>query len=157
WRLGFVPTEGNLEGKSITELELRHARSLGRPCLIFLLEEGVSWPPQYYDDGSKPRPIDRLREVLKLELTVNFFTEPSDLAVNVLAAVGRLRSEALSPAAGPELPESKPTHVVPPPPELYAVPPYTLTNTFVGRRAELAELNAWAASPDPVLVVEAIG
>src|SRR5207244_1602444 len=46
---------------------------------------------------------------------------------------------------------------LPRPPELYCAPPYTLTCTFVGRRQELADLDAWAASPDTVMVVEAIG
>jgi tetratricopeptide (TPR) repeat protein len=51
----------------------------------------------------------------------------------------------------------RPVAGVPRPPELYAVPPYTLTTEFVGRRAELAELDAWTGSADPVMVVEAIG
>jgi len=46
---------------------------------------------------------------------------------------------------------------IPHPPEFYAVPPYTLTTTFVGRRAELGDLDEWAPSPDPVMVVESIG
>jgi hypothetical protein len=62
-------------------------------------------------------------------------------------------------AGGPAdgAPTGRPVAGVPRPPELYAVPPYTLTGAFVGRQAELAELDTWAASADPVLVVEAIG
>ena len=46
---------------------------------------------------------------------------------------------------------------IPLPPEFYKVPAYTLTNAFVGRRAELAQLDNWARSGDSVMVVEAIG
>jgi len=159
WRLGFVPTEENLEGKSITELELRHAQSRGMPCLIFLLKEGVLWLPEHIDYGAKPRPIDRLRDMLRAEFTIDFFTSPDDLATRVLVAVGKTVQEDQPRSTTLDRPEPRatPPRVVPPPPKLYAVPPYTLTNTFVGRRAELSELNAWAVSPDPVLVVEAIG
>jgi hypothetical protein len=156
WRLGFVPKEGNPEGKSITELELRHAQCHRKPPLVFLLKEGIPWLPEHIDDGIKPRAIDQLRKALGDELTVDFFTSPDDLATKVLAAVGRLQPEP-PPREAPASPEPKPPRAVPTPPELYAVPPYTLTDTFVGRRAELAELDAWAASTDPVLVVEAIG
>ena len=47
--------------------------------------------------------------------------------------------------------------VLPDPPDLYAVPSYILTNTFVGRKKELQALDEWAQSRDTVMVVEAIG
>jgi tetratricopeptide (TPR) repeat protein len=46
---------------------------------------------------------------------------------------------------------------LPLPPEVYAVPNYILTSTFIGRATELDELDAWASSTDPMLVVEGIG
>jgi tetratricopeptide (TPR) repeat protein len=46
---------------------------------------------------------------------------------------------------------------LPTPPELYAAPNYILTSTFIGRASELDELDAWATSTDPMLVVEGIG
>ena len=45
----------------------------------------------------------------------------------------------------------------PAPPAVYAVPEYTLTNTFVGRSSELDLLDQWAKSSDPIMVVEGIG
>ena len=45
----------------------------------------------------------------------------------------------------------------PTPPAVYAVPEYTLTNTFVGRSSELDLLDAWAKSSDAIMVVEGIG
>jgi len=46
---------------------------------------------------------------------------------------------------------------LPIPPALYAVPNYILTSTFIGRATELDELDAWACSNDPLMVVEGIG
>jgi hypothetical protein len=46
---------------------------------------------------------------------------------------------------------------LPVPPDVYAVPNYILTSTFIGRATELDELDAWACSTDPLLVVEGIG
>ncbi len=46
---------------------------------------------------------------------------------------------------------------LPVPPDLYAVPNYILTSTFIGRATELDELDAWACSNDPLMVVEGIG
>ena len=48
-------------------------------------------------------------------------------------------------------------HPIPRPPALYAVPPYALTYKFIGRRQELLDLDAWAASNEPAMVYEAIG
>jgi tetratricopeptide (TPR) repeat protein len=48
-------------------------------------------------------------------------------------------------------------HLLPAPPEQYSVPKYTLTPRFFGREAEIEQLNAWARSDDPLLIVEAIG
>lgn len=52
---------------------------------------------------------------------------------------------------------ARPGPPIPAPPEQYSRPPYTLTKRFIGRAAELERLDAWAHSPDPLLVVEAIG
>ena len=46
---------------------------------------------------------------------------------------------------------------LPLPPDIYSVPPYILTNKFIGRRDEFAQLNNWMNSANPVIVVEAIG
>jgi hypothetical protein len=93
WKLGFKPTEGNPQGRSITEQEIRHAQDLGRPCLIFLLQEGVAWLPEHFDLERPPRPIDQFREALKREFVVDHFTSPDDLAAKVLAAIRKWEEE----------------------------------------------------------------
>ncbi len=115
WRLGFQPTEGNPQRRSITELELRHAQALGKPCLLFLLQEGVPWLPAHIDDGVKPRPIDRLRLALKKELTVDHFANPDDLATKVLAALRRWEEKGAQRPPAPERagPLAKPLPVGP--------------------------------------------
>lgn len=49
WRYGYIPEEDNPEQKSITELEYRKARSCGKTCLLFLLDEQAAWSPQWMD------------------------------------------------------------------------------------------------------------
>jgi hypothetical protein len=93
WKLGFKPMEGNPQGRSITELEIRYAQDLGRPCLIFLLQEGVAWLPEHVDLGEPPRPIDQFRSTLKQEFVVNHFASPDDLAAKVLAAIRKWEEE----------------------------------------------------------------
>ena len=44
WRYGFVPDEGDPEGRSITELEYRKAVETGKPRLVFLLHDDAPWP-----------------------------------------------------------------------------------------------------------------
>src|SRR5262245_64624166 len=44
---GYVPPaeHGNPDGFSITELEFRHAKKLGKACLAFAVKEDAPWPP----------------------------------------------------------------------------------------------------------------
>src|SRR5713226_6398740 len=49
WRYGFIPSENNPEGKSITELEYRKAVNTGKSPLIFLLDKQATWHPQLMD------------------------------------------------------------------------------------------------------------
>lgn len=48
WRYGFIPPG---EDRSITELEYRTATAAGKPALIFILREEVSWPRTQMDPG----------------------------------------------------------------------------------------------------------
>jgi hypothetical protein len=80
----------------------------------------------------------------------------SDLAK--LIAVLRKKCPLLpakASGAAAEIRTVKPS--VPKPPDLYAVPNYILTSTFIGRATELDELDAWDCSNDPLMVVEGIG
>jgi tetratricopeptide (TPR) repeat protein len=155
-RYGYVPDDPvqNSNGWSVTEHEYRHAIESKRSALIFLMAD--EHPVTIKDVDQEPAKVAKL-EALKNELRqgiCGFFKSPQELHSLVIQALHvekrKLGREAAS--AGSER-----RTVIPQPPEIYAVAPYVLTNTFVGRRQELAELDAWAASAEPVMVVEAIG
>jgi hypothetical protein len=101
-RYGFVPPEENPEQRSITELEFRCAKAIGKPCLIFLLEETASWPTNMVDDGPPRQRINALRAELQGSKTVDFFRGPDDLAMKVVTAVDvaeREREQERAPAS----------------------------------------------------------
>jgi hypothetical protein len=90
-RYGYIPTQDNPEGRSITELEYRHAEALGKPCLVFLLDEAAPWPPTWSDaftgDGESGRRIQALRGELGRDRLVSFFATAEELAQKVSVAV----------------------------------------------------------------------
>ncbi len=94
WRYGFIPKGESL---SITEQEYKHAKKHNIPCLIFLLDEKIPWPPNYIDshtcDGEKGKLINMLRESLKNENVISFFDGIIDLAVEVAIAINRHERE----------------------------------------------------------------
>lgn len=96
WRYGFVP-EGHQQ--SITELELREAERCGLPCLVFLLADDVSWPPELSD--SDRRAISALREHLRQRFMVQHFRSVDQLAGLVATSVANLYapSDAAEPTA----------------------------------------------------------
>ncbi len=46
---------------------------------------------------------------------------------------------------------------IPSPPNPYYAHPYFLGMQFFGRQAELAQLDAWAQAPEPLMIIDAIG
>jgi serralysin len=110
WRYGYVPTEGNPEGKSITELELAEAERLGKPRLIFVLKNTAPWPPSMMDattgDGDRGVRINTLREALQEERLAGMFETADELAVKVVSAVYRwqIESSRTTPPAVADLP-----------------------------------------------------
>ena len=80
WRQGYIPSDKkdeNPNNLSITELEYIKAKEKGIPCLIFLLDESVSWPSKFIDgksqSGNTVDNISRLRNELKQNHSVSFF------------------------------------------------------------------------------------
>jgi len=91
FRYGYIPPPGdNPDGLSITELELRHAETLQKPCLIFLLNENMEWPQKFVDAASSPEKgerIKKLRYYLAVQRAVSYFSLPEELAAVIQAAV----------------------------------------------------------------------
>jgi hypothetical protein len=105
WRYGYIPEEDNPERRSITEREYRRAVELGKPCLIFLLEEKASWSPALMDaqtgEGRRGQRIKALRKELVRERCVGFFQSSDDLARLVIVAVEEHLSSARPVRAEP--------------------------------------------------------
>jgi hypothetical protein len=97
WRCGYVPDDGNPEGKSITELEYRQAQRLGKPTLIFMLAEVADWPDEFRDtktgEGEAGQRIEALRQELGRDRLVSFFGSAEELATLVAIAVSRQTEE----------------------------------------------------------------
>lgn len=109
WRYGYVPPTGDtlpdpapanlpvaVDGKtSITHFEYLRALQRQLPVMAFLLDEKYPWPPELIDgfDSTRvdaPANADRiraLRQALRQERVVSWFTTPSDLEARVSAAV----------------------------------------------------------------------
>jgi len=97
WRYGYQPPpeHGNPDGKSITELEYRHAEARKLRKLLFFAhpDSRTSWPDRFRDDlteeGEGGARIAALRKELASEKTAGFFCTPNELATLVLAAIMR--------------------------------------------------------------------
>lgn len=98
WRYGYIPEQDNPEHKSITEREFDEATEQHIPRLIFLLEDGTAWPPNWMDaqtsDGDMGRKIVSFRKKLKTDKTVSFFSNPDQLAQLASVAVQKEMGQA---------------------------------------------------------------
>ncbi len=104
WRYGFVPKDGNPEGLSITELEYRKAKELGRPRFAFLQSKAGIGPLADYvtRENNQGARIEQFRQALQNELLINQFNAPEDLAVkasNALANANLSQDEDESESA----------------------------------------------------------
>lgn len=160
-RYGGVPHDAarNPDELSITELEYREALKRGIPAFMFLMsdEHPVKWqdvePSEAYQAKLKALKADaRRRSVCATfssveELTSRVLQSMSEFKAQLARTAGTARGQAPDKKA-PERPR---------PPHLLASPTFISGHEFVGRRDELARLDEWATSSDPLLVMEAIG
>ena len=78
-RYGFVEPESGL---SMTELEYRQALASGLPCLIYMIDESLPITDGEMDGGREK--LAALKEELKREYIVTFFSSPDRLATRVV-------------------------------------------------------------------------
>ncbi|MBE2270497.1 MAG: DUF4062 domain-containing protein, partial [Anaerolinea sp.] len=170
-RYGYIPKdpERNPKKLSITELEYRRAVERGIPILIFFMSDDHPVPPrkagepntfeEQSADGRKK--LARLKKELSTLRVGSFFTSPQELRADIVQALHDKdvieKAEKIAEASAKPEPEPISDTGIPQPPDLYSVPAYTLTNTFVGRANELADLAAWAKTTEPIMIYEAIG
>jgi tetratricopeptide (TPR) repeat protein len=96
-RYGYIPEQDNPDGRSITELEYRHAAALGVPRLVFLLDDETPWPRGQMDDvtgeGDRGARIRGLREEMRHDLLASFFSTVDELARKASVAVSVMLQE----------------------------------------------------------------
>lgn len=92
WRYGWQPAS---DQPSITEEEFLHARSKGKRCLCYLVDESHPWPPKHIDQGE---PANRLRvfKVTVSQLVRSIFTTPDNLAKQIAADLARETAQPIS-------------------------------------------------------------
>src|SRR4051812_29221032 len=82
FRYGYVPPG---ESRSITELEYLYAKAAGKDCLIFLLENGASWPVDRIEFAAIGE-ITRLREQLRRDHQAATFATETELVAHLIEA-----------------------------------------------------------------------
>lgn len=162
----------NPDHLSITELEFNEAQRLERPVLLFIM--GNDHPVRKADvenESTKQKQLDAFRErakqmspsapVHRVYATFDSVEDFSQKAIQAVAGLRRHFDEKAPPLAATQFvaPSAARQDPIPPPPALYAEPPYIGSHKFVGRQSELDTLNDWAAPADshPVMLFEAIG
>ena len=93
FRYGYVPGDDNPDGRSITEMEYRHAVTCDKPRLIFTVPEDGEWRTNFIDGhtgaGDRGTAIRSLRDELGRERLVSTFTTPEQLSEAVTTAAAK--------------------------------------------------------------------
>jgi len=157
-RCGGVPEDAkrNPDQLSITELEYRRALKRGIPVYMFLMSDKH---PVFVDGVEKVEAYAAKLEALKKDARKRSicaeFSSVLELKTHILQSCSELRTKLEQPAEPDR--RAKRDLQLPQPPDLLAIPDFVSGHKFVGRASELAELDKWAASSDPLIVIEAIG
>jgi tetratricopeptide (TPR) repeat protein len=175
-RYGKTPEceERNPQELSITELEFSEAQRLGRPIVLFLMAD--DHPIKKADiesDPAKEKKLQAFRERAKqagpdskVHRIYDKFSSVRDFEIKAERAMDRLRryldeneAKLTHSAARALRRDAQTADAIPKAPSFYAEPAYTGSHKFLGRRAQLAMLDDWAAAsdPNPVLLFDAIG
>jgi len=137
----------------VTVEELRYAQGHGLPILAFFAEEQLN-ERDVEPDPARAQELAAIKQELLAKHTVATFRTIEELGSKALRSLLALRDDGTLAATTTE---QAPVEQVPTPPAPYYAHPYIGGGRFVGRRAELGLLDAWATSADPTLLVEAIG
>lgn len=97
YRYGYTP-EGDLI--SILEAEYEAATSAGKPRLIYIIKEGVPWPPDLIDTGPAAEKLLVFKKRLLARHIVKMYTQKDDLATFVAADLGRYFSDGVIASDG---------------------------------------------------------
>ncbi len=88
---GYIDSESGL---SLTELEYRTARECDIPCLIYMIDESIPvLPAQIEQEPEALAKLKALKQDLLSKHPVSSFTDPDNLAVQVMAGLNNLFKE----------------------------------------------------------------
>lgn len=151
-RYGYMPTDPrNPSGLSMTHLEYLKAKDNGTPTYVFMQRE-VNPDIAEIRSGAAQKLLN-WRDELQTSRFVNLFDDKVELERELRRVLNQFATNHAAKAAKPtEEPSPYPA-----PPNLFSKPPYVMTNTFVGRAADLAWMDGWAQGGKSVMVIEAMG
>jgi hypothetical protein len=90
WRYGWRPKPYE---SSITEQEFDYARSKGKTCLCYVIDDNFPWLPTLIDDGEAASSLANFKNKVG-NLVCSRFTTPDDLAKQVAADLAKIASLA---------------------------------------------------------------
>jgi hypothetical protein len=154
---------------SITELEFNEAQQLNRPTLLYIMgDEHDIKIADIERDAVKEEKLNAFRErakidqVSKVNRVYAVFESLAEFKDKLPSSLQELRNHLEQDEMPSELKDDTTNMTdsqLPVPPAFYAAPVYIGRTTFIGRKAELQLLSAWAQAADKtsVLLFEAIG
>jgi tetratricopeptide (TPR) repeat protein len=141
---------------SYTELEYQWAHASKNIQVVpFVIDPSFPWPPLDIDRDTDEKSLKAFINAVKSQNTTRSFGDVNQFREDLIVA---LRPFEVGPEQDkPPKPGHSARNPIPEPPAFHPVPPYVGSAPFTGRVEQLAELDAWAAARDAVMVVEAIG
>jgi tetratricopeptide (TPR) repeat protein len=163
-------------GQRLSHLEIEYKAAMSRiglPVLAFIADPGFPWVPTDIDQGADAKALAAFKDRLRATHRVADLTSVVAFRERLLIELTQLQhapQAPMSPAGAAQAIVGRDTvprslarqqaaqrlRVKPTAPDYLAVPPYVPGAPFTGRTSELAALDEWARSDDPVMVVEAI-
>lgn len=143
---------------ALTVDELRWAEERRIPILIFIAEAQLN-EQDVEPEEQRARMLADLKVELFKKYTVGTFRTREELRDKVYRSLVRLQRTGTIPmSAQSDSPHARGADLIPVLPAPYFAHSFVFGQQgFIGRAAELAQLDAWAGSPDPMLIVDAIG
>jgi len=157
-RYGGVPkdTVRNPNSLSITELEYRAALDRGIPVLMFLMSRDHKITIDGAESNAEyQRKLTSLREDARSRAICAEFSSVEMLKALVLQSMVELREQnkiKLRPKPRKRSAAGSEDTRLPAPPAFVAIPDFTSGHEFVGRQTELAWLDNWASSDQPMTI-----
>jgi Domain of unknown function (DUF4062) len=137
-RYGHVPDGSTV---SISEAEIRHARTHNKAIFCFVVEDNHPWPPEMIESEPGRTKLIALKAEISSSLVRDTFTTPENLALKIATSVGRYLIQ--------------PSYPLLPPPQMQIVSPGSYFGRFDsegGRFAPLLKVKFRNKSAQPVLL-----